>query len=42
MFTALSPVITIALGYLVLKEPLSLKEGLGILSAFIAIFLFTI
>ena len=42
MFTALSPVITITLGYFALKEPLSLKEGLGILSAFIAIFLFTI
>ncbi|MCP4120095.1 MAG: DMT family transporter [Desulfobacteraceae bacterium] len=42
MFTAMSPVITIALGYLVLKEPLTLKEGLGILSAFTAIFFFTI
>ena len=42
MFTALSPVITIALGYLVLKEPVTLKEGLGILSAFTAIFFFTV
>ncbi len=42
MFTSLSPVITVALGWLVLKEPLTLKEGLGILSAFIAIFLFTV
>lgn len=42
MFTALSPVITVALGCLVLKEPLTLKEGLGMLSAFAAIFLFTI
>ena len=42
MFTALSPVITITLGWLVLKEPLTLNEGLGILSAVIAIFFFTI
>ena len=42
MFTAMSPVITIALGYLVLKEPVTLKEGLGILSAFTAIFFFTV
>jgi len=35
-------VITIALGYLVLKEPVTLKEGLGILSAFTAIFFFTV
>ena len=41
MFTALSPVITVALGCLLLKEPLTLKEGLGILSAFTAIFFFT-
>lgn len=41
MITALSPVITIGLGYLILKEPLSLREGLGVLSAFIAIILFT-
>ena len=42
MFTSLSPVITIILGCLLLKEPLSLKEGMGILSAFVAIILFTI
>ena len=42
MFTALSPVITIALGCLILKEPLTLNEGLGILCAFIALFFFTI
>ncbi len=41
MFTALSPLITVALGYLLLKEPITLKEGLGILCAFIAIFLFS-
>ena len=42
MLTALSPVITVTLGWLVLKEPLHLKEWLGILSAFAAIFFFTI
>ncbi|MCG8637230.1 MAG: DMT family transporter [Desulfobacterales bacterium] len=42
MFTSLSPLITITLGVLILKEPLTLKEGLGILSAFIAIFFFTV
>ena len=42
MFTALSPVITVALGCLILKEPLTLKECLGILSAFTAIFFFTV
>ena len=41
MFTSLSPLITIALGYLLLNETITLKEGLGILSAFIAIFLFS-
>ena len=41
MFTSLSPLITIALGYFVLKESITLKEGLGILSAFIAIVLFS-
>ena len=40
MFTSLSPLITVTLGYLVLKEPITLKEGLGILSALIAILLF--
>ena len=42
MFCSLSPLITIALGCLILKEPLTLKEGLGILSAFAAIFFFTV
>jgi transporter family protein len=42
MFTALSPVLTVILGCLVLKESLSLKEGLGVISAFIAIILFTV
>jgi len=41
MFTSLSPLITIFLAYLILKEPLTIKEGLGILTAFAAIFLFT-
>ncbi|WP_157237783.1 DMT family transporter [Desulfobacter curvatus] len=40
MFTALSPVITLALGWIVLKEPITLKEGLGIISAFAAICFF--
>ncbi|VFQ45903.1 EamA family transporter [Desulfoluna butyratoxydans] len=40
MFTSMSPIITVALGCLVLKEPVTLKEGLGILSAFAAIFFF--
>ncbi len=42
MFCSLSPLITIALGCLILKEPLTIKEGLGILSAFAAIFFFTV
>ncbi|MBI9079881.1 MAG: DMT family transporter [Pseudodesulfovibrio sp.] len=41
MFTSLAPVITLVLSYFILKEPLSLKEYLGILSSFTAIFLFT-
>ncbi|SCX89678.1 EamA family transporter [Desulfoluna spongiiphila] len=40
MFTSMSPIITVALGCLVLKEPVTFKEGLGILSAFAAIFFF--
>ena len=40
MFTSLSPVITLILGWLVLKEPITLKEGLGIISAFAAICFF--
>lgn len=42
MFTALSPVLTVTLGWLILKESLTLKEGLGMLSALISIILFTI
>lgn len=42
MFTALSPVITVALGYLLLKEPVTAKEWMGIVSAFIAILFFTL
>ncbi len=42
MYTALSPLITITLGWFILKEPLTLNEGFGILSAFVAIFFFTI
>ena len=41
MFTSLSPVITLTLAWLVLKEPITLKEGLGIISAFAAIYCFT-
>jgi transporter family protein len=40
MFTAMSPVLTILLAYIFLKEPITLKEGLGMLFAFAALFLF--
>nr|WP_320190218.1 EamA family transporter [uncultured Desulfobacter sp.] len=40
MFTSMSPLITLALGWIVLKEPITLKEGLGIISAFAAICFF--
>ena len=39
---ALNPVITIALAYFFLKEPITLKEGLGMVFACIAIVLFTV
>jgi transporter family protein len=39
---ALNPVITIGLAYLILKEPITLKEGIGMVFAFIAIVLFTV
>ncbi|MGW8300965.1 MAG: EamA family transporter [Desulfobacterales bacterium] len=39
---ALNPVITIGLAYLILKEPVTLKEGVGMVFAFIAIVLFTV
>ena len=40
--TALNPIITIALAYLILKEPITVKEGIGMVFAFIAIVLFTV
>lgn len=40
--TALNPIITIALAYFILKEPITLKEGIGMVFAFIAIILFTV
>jgi len=39
---ALNPVITIGLAYFILKEPITLKEGAGMLFALIAIVLFTV
>ena len=39
---ALNPVITISLAYFILKEPITLKEGFGMVFAFIAILLFTV
>jgi transporter family protein len=39
---ALNPVITIGLAYFILKEPITLKEGAGMVFAFIAIILFTV
>ncbi len=39
MFTAMSPILTILLAYLLLKEPITLREGLGMLFAFAALFL---
>ena len=39
---ALNPVITIAMAYFFLKEPITLKEGAGMVFAFIAIVLFTV
>jgi transporter family protein len=40
MVTAMYPSIPILLGYFLLKEPISLKEGVGILFAFVALVLF--
>jgi len=40
--TALYPIVSIGLAYVILKEPISLKEGLGIILAFIAIILFSV
>jgi transporter family protein len=39
---ALNPVITIGMAYFFLKEPITLKEGAGMVFAFIAIVLFTV
>ena len=39
---ALNPVITIGLAYFILKEPIPLKEGIGMAFAFVAIVLFTV
>ena len=39
--TALYPIISIGLAYLILKEPVTAKEGVGIILAFVAIVLFT-
>jgi transporter family protein len=39
---ALNPVITIGPAYFFLKEPITIKEGIGMVFAFIAIVLFTI
>lgn len=39
---ALNPVITIGLAYFILKEPITLKEGVGMAFAFVAIVLFTV
>ena len=39
VFTALYPLLTIALAYFILHEPISVKQGIGICFAMIAIFL---
>ena len=41
VFTAMSPVITILLAHFLLKEPITAREGMGLLCAFAAIYLFT-
>lgn len=40
MFVSMSPLITIGLSYFILGEPITAKEMLGIICAFLAIFLF--
>lgn len=40
--TALYPIITIILAFLILKEPITLKQGIGIIFALIAMILFSI
>jgi bacterial/archaeal transporter family protein len=39
---ALNPIITIGLAYFILKEPITVKEGIGMVFAFLAIVLFTV
>jgi transporter family protein len=39
---ALNPIITIGMAYFLLKEPITLKEGIGMVFAFMAIVLFTV
>ena len=39
IFTALYPILTIMLAYFVLQEPISVKQGVGICFAMVAIFL---
>lgn len=41
MFVSMSPVITIALAFFLLKEPVTVREFCGIICAFAAIFLFS-
>jgi len=40
MFVSMSPLITISLSYFILKEPITTKEVLGMICAFLALFLF--
>jgi len=39
IFTALYPILTILLAYFILHEPMTIKQGIGICFAFVAIFL---
>ena len=39
LFTGMSPVVTILLAYFLLKEPITLREGLGMACAFMAMVL---
>lgn len=40
--TALYPIVTIILAFLILKEPISLKQGIGMMFALIAMVLFSL
>ena len=40
MFTAMCPIVTISLAHFLLKEPITIREGLGMIFAFTALFLF--